>query len=242
VTGGRWVSLSDSPAPVRSYQRLFRPQRRLYQIDGRRLPVPGGVPLEWLGWAFAVLVVVLVVSERSLAFALVLAAIGGVLGASAGGWCGAVVLAAAVLVGVLLAGVALGWLDWPLRLLVLPALVATMAGHPASDGRPAHRYLGSWVALRLRAARRSLDRPLVADGNSRVWAPQVWVAPDQHSPVLEHGRVNGPARLVFGRRVVVTRAHGRFVVRPAEGHRMRRGERVAEVIELGKGQIVEVRP
>ena len=46
--------MSDDTHTIRSYQRIFRPDRRIYQIDGRRLPVPGGVPLEWLGWAFAV--------------------------------------------------------------------------------------------------------------------------------------------------------------------------------------------
>jgi hypothetical protein len=234
--------MSDSPAPIRSYQRLFTPDRRLYQIDGRRLPIPGGVPLQWLGWAFAALIGVLVLSQRSLVLALVLAGIGALLGASSHGWSGAVILAAAVFAGALLVGVLLGWLDWPLRLLVLPAMLATIAGHPSSDGRSAHRYLVSWVAVQFRAARRSLDRPLLPDGEGQVWAPEVWVAPDHHSPVLERGRVHGPARLVFGRRVVVIPARGRIVVRPAEGHRMRRGERIAEVIELGEGQIVEVRP
>jgi hypothetical protein len=234
--------VSDSPAPIRSYQRIFRPDRRLYQIDGRRLPIPGGVPLEWLGWAFAALVAVLVLSQRSVVLAVVLAAIGALLGASSHGWNGAAILAAAVFAGTLLVGVVLGWLDWPLRLLVLPALLATVAGHPSSDGRSTHRYLVSWVAVQLRAGRRSLDRPLVPDGEGQVWAPQVWVAPDHYSPVLKRGRVHGPARLVFGRRVVAIPARGRLVVRPAEGHQMRRGERVAEVIELGEGQIVEVRP
>jgi hypothetical protein len=234
--------MGDSPAPIRSYQRIFRPDRRLYQIDGRRLPIPGGVPLEWLGWAFAALVAVLVLSQRSLVLALVLAAIGALLGAISHGWSGAAILAAAVFAGTLLVGVLLGWLDWPLRLLVLPALLATVAGHPSSDGRSTHRYLVSWVAVQSRAARRSLDRPLVPDGEGQVWAPRVWVAPDHHSPVLERGRVRGPARLVFGRRVIAIPARGRFVVRPAEGHRIRGGERIAEVIELGEGQVVEVRP
>jgi TcpE family len=233
--------VSDSPALIRSYQRIFRPERRLYQIDGRRLPVPGGVPLQWLGWAFASLVGVLVLSERSIAFALLLAVIGGVLGASQHGLGGALLLAAAGFAGTLLAGVVLGWIDWPLRLLILPGLLATVAGHPSSDGRSTHRYLVSWLAVGLRAARRSLDRPLTADGESEVWAPRVWVAPDHHSPILQTGRVHGPARLVFARRVVVSPARGRLVVRAAEGHRMRRGERVAEVIELGDGQILEVR-
>jgi conjugation transfer TcpE-like protein len=234
--------MSDSSAPIRSYQRIFRPDRRIYQIDGRRLPVPGGVPLEWLTWAFGALVLILVLSQRSIAFALVVGAIGGVLGASSRGWAGAAIGGLAGVVATLLAGVLLGWLDWPLRLLIAPAMVATLAGQASPDGRPAHGYLASWLALRLRAARHSLDRALPADGGVHVWAPRVWVAPDEHSPVLHQGRVHGPARLVFGRPVVVIPRRGRFVVRPAEGHRLRGGERRAEVIELGDGQIVEVRP
>jgi hypothetical protein len=234
--------MSDSPAPIRSYQRIFKPERRLYQIEGRRLPIPGGVPLEWLGWAFAALVAVLVLSQRSLLFAIVLGGIVALLGASSHGWAGAAIGGAVGFLATLLVGVVLIWLDWPLRLLVLPALLATVAGHPASDGRSTHRYLVSWLAVQFRAPRRSLDRPLNADREARIWAPQVWVAPDHHSPVLQRGRVHGPARLVFGRRVIAIPARGRLVVRPAEGHRLRRGERVAEVIELGEGQIVEVRP
>ncbi len=233
--------MSDSSHPIRSYQRIFRPDRRIYQIDGRRLPVPGGVPLEWLAWAFFALVAILVLGQRSIVLALVLGAVGALLGASAHGWTGALIAAVAGVVLTLLAGVLLDWLDWPLRLIIAPATVATLAGQASPDGRPAHRYLSSWVAFRLRASRHSLDKVLPPDGERRVWAPRVWVAPDEHSPVLHHGRVRGPARLVFGRPVVVTPSRGRFVARPAEGHRMRRGERRAEVIELGEGQVVEVR-
>jgi hypothetical protein len=234
--------MSDSPAPIRSYQRIFRPDRRLYQIDGRRLPIPGGVPLEWLGWTFAALVAVLVLSQRSIVFALVLAGIGALLGAGSHGWGGASLGAVVGFLGTLLVGVLLGWLGWPLRLIVLPALLATVAAHPSSDGRATHRYVASWVAMQMRSARRSLDRPIAPDGEAQIWAPEVWIAPDHHSPVLERGRVYGPARLVFGRRVVAIPARGRLVVRSAEGHRMRDGERIAEVIELGHGQVVEVRP
>jgi hypothetical protein len=234
--------MSDSPHTIRSYQRIFRPDRRIYQIDGRRLPVPGGVPLHWLGWAFASLVGVLVLSQRSMLFAVVLAAISGVLGASAHGWRGAVLAAVVGFLATLFVGVVLGWLDWPLRLLIAPGMIATLAGQAAPDGRPAHRYLRSWLALQMRAARRSLDTPVPGEGEVRVWAPRVWVAPDEHSPVLHHGRVRGPARLVFAHAVVAVPSRGRIVVRPAEGHKLRRGERVAEVIELGDGQVVEVRP
>jgi hypothetical protein len=234
--------VSDVSQPIRSYQRIFRPDRRIYQIDGRRLPVPGGVPLQWLLWALGALVAILVVSQRSIAFALVLAGVCGLLGASSQGFRGAVFAGAAAFLATLAAGVLLGWLAWPLRLIAAPALAATLAGHSSPDGRPAHRYLTSWLAVRLRPARQSLDRPVAADGVVDVWAPRVWVAPDEHSPLLHHGRVRGPARLVFAKPVVVVPGRGRYVVRPTQGHRMRPGEREAEVIELGDGQLLEVRP
>jgi hypothetical protein len=234
--------MSDSAHPIRSYQRIFKPDRRVYAIDGRRLPVPGGVPLEWLGWAFCSLIVVLVLSQRSTLFAGVLAVIGGVLGANSRGWAGAAIGALAAFVATLLAGVVLDWLDWPLRLLIAPGMIATLAGQASPDGRPAHRYLTSLVGLRMRAARRSLDGAIPGEGEVHVWAPRVWVAPDEHSPVLHHGRVRGPARLVFAHPVVVVPGRSRFVVRRAEGHRMRSGERRCEVIEVGDGQVVEVRP
>jgi TcpE family len=233
--------MSDGAHPIRSYQRIFRPERRIYQIDGRRLPFPGGVPLQWLGWAFCALVLILVLSQRSLVFAIVLGGIAGVLGASSHGLLGGVIGFVTGIALTLLAGVLLGWLDWPLRLLVCPGVVATLAGQASPDGRPAHRYLVSWLAVRLRASRRSLERVLAPENDVSVWAPQVWVAPDERSPVLQRGRVRGPARLVFAKPVVVIPARGRFVVRPAEGHRMRQGERRAEVIELGDGQVLEVR-
>jgi TcpE family len=234
--------MSDSTHPIRSYQRIFRPDRRIYQIDGRRLPIPGGVPLEWLAWAFVALVFVLVLSQRSIVFALVLGGFAALLGGGSHGPRGAVVAGLAALVATLLVGVVLGWLAWPLRWVIAPALVATLACQATPDGRPAHRYLRSWAALLLRPGRQSLDGPLAADGLVQLWAPEVWVAPDERCPVLHHGRVRGPARLVFGRAVVAIPARGRLVIRPSEGHRVRDGQRVCQVIELADGQVAEVRP
>lgn len=234
--------MSDSTHPIRSYQRIFKPDRRIYQIDGRRLPIPGGVPLEWLCWAFCSLIGVLVVSQRSIVLAGIVAAVVALVGASSHGPTGAVLGGLAGLVVTLLAGVALDWLDWPLRLLVVPGMIATLAGQSSPDGRPTHRYLTSLVALRLRAARRTLDGAIGAEQQERLWAPQVWIAPDQHSPVLHHGQVRGPARLVFGQRVVAIPGRGRLIIRRADGHRMRSGERLCEVVELAEGQVAEVRP
>ncbi|MHB1567601.1 MAG: hypothetical protein ACYC0H_00215 [Solirubrobacteraceae bacterium] len=234
--------MSDSYTQVRSYQRLFRPERRIYQVDGRRIPVPGGVPLAWLGWALAAAVAAVVLSQRSLLVALAAGAFGATVGASVKGLRAALLLGISGAAGTLLVGVVLSWLAWPLRLVVLPALVATLASHRSPDGRPAHRYLLSRLAVKARAPRRSLGRSLEAAGSRRQWAPEVWVTPDEHAAVLVHGRVCGPARLIFACRVVAIPARGRLVVRPAYGHRLRAGERVAEVIELAAGEVAEVRP
>jgi hypothetical protein len=234
--------MSDSSAPIRSYQRIFTPDRRIYQIDGRRLPVPGGVPLNWLGWAFASLLVILVLSTRSALLTAIAALGAGALLAGSRGWRGALAAGALAAFGVQLCGLVLGWIDWPLRLVVLPILIATAAGQLTPDGRSAHRYLISRVALRLRATRRSLERPVLVDDQVERWAPRVWVAPDHHAPVLQHGRVQGPARIVFGRPVILTPRRGRHVARPAQGHRMRSRDVRAEVVELGEGQVVEIRP
>jgi hypothetical protein len=235
--------MSDFTRPIRSYQRIFRPDRRLYQIDGRRIPVPGGVPLQWLCWALVSLVGVLVLSQRSIVLATVLAVMLGALGATSHGWPGGLFAALAGFAATLLAGVVLDWLDWPLRLVVVPGMIATLAGRSSPDGRPTHRYLVSLAALRLRATRRSLDGAAVAaEDEKRVWVPRVLFAPDEHSPALHHGRVQGPARLVFSHPVIAVPGRRRLIVRRAEGHRMRPGERACEVIELDAGQVVEVRP
>jgi hypothetical protein len=118
------AAVSDSTHPLRSYQRIFKPDRRVYAIDGRRLPVPGGVPLEWLCWAFCSLIAVLVLSQHSFVVAGTVAALVGLLAASSHGWTGAVLGVLAGFAATLLAGVALDWLDWPLRLLVVPGMIA----------------------------------------------------------------------------------------------------------------------
>lgn len=234
--------MSDSSAPIRSYQRIFNPDRRIYQIDGRRLPVPGGVRLSWLAWACGALLAVLVLSSRSPAFTIVAAGAAALLGAHWRGVRGAVAAGVLVACTVQVCGLLLGWLAWPLRLLVLPVLVATAAGQLSPDGRSAHSYVISRVGVRLRAARRSLERPMPLDGQVELWAPGVWVSPDHHGAVLRRGRVHGPAQVVFARRVVLIPRRGRYVVRAAAGHRMRRREVAADAVELGKGQVLEIRP
>jgi hypothetical protein len=235
--------VSDGYEPIRSYQRIFRPERRIYSIEGRPLPVPGGVPLRWLAYASAALLAVVAIGSGSAA-AVALAAIAGLGGASAGGRVGGSVAAAGALGATWIGGLVLGLLDWPLRLIVIPAAVATLATQATPDGRRADRFALSWLAAHLAPLRRSLGRQLPATGRPHLLGGELWVAPDERSPRLRRGRVRGPA-IVFFSQAVPVRGSGRRrrrQVAQAPGRRVRRGEASARRLALGDGEVLEVRP
>jgi hypothetical protein len=166
---------------IRSYQRIFRPERRIYQVEGHVLPVPGGVPLRWLAYAAAALVVVLALSSGSLAVP-VLAALGAAgVGLALDGRESAGLAGIATFAATWLAGVGLGLLDWPLRLVVVPVAVATFATQAAPDGRRADRFAVSWLALRLAPRRRSLGRALPAAGVPHPSKGSLWIARELRS-------------------------------------------------------------
>lgn len=236
--------MSDQPAPVRSYQRIFSPDRRIYQIEGHALPVPGGVPLRWLGYAVATLLAVIVISARSSGLTALVVAAAGLAGLAAGGRLAGALSAMATLAAVTVLGVVLGVLDWPLRLLILPGLAATLATQATPDGRPAHRFVASWLAVRVRG-RRSLGRPLPAFGADRLIHARTWISPDQHASALRRGRVHGPATVRF-RDPVLTRARrwpGRGqLARPVNERRRGRRDLVVDSVELAPGERLELRP
>jgi hypothetical protein len=230
--------------PIRSYQRIFRPDRRLHHIEGRALPVPGGVPLRWLGYAGSTLLAVLALGTGSLLVYLALAACGAATGAALGGRPGAVIAGGSVLVASWLAGQLLGALDWPIRLVVIPAGVAILATQTTPDGRPAHRFAAAWLALRISPRRRSLGRALPNEDVPRVEDASVWVAPDEHSPVLRKARLRGEGIVAFRSPVLARRSRirqGRVTV--TEGEAPGRGGAV-EIRRLAivAGEKVEVRP
>jgi hypothetical protein len=234
--------VSEGYEPIRSYQRLFRPERRLYAVEGRPLPVPGGVPLRWLGWAAGTLVVAIVLPSGSTLVLGTIAAAGTLAGLSAGGRSAAIVAAGATLVGAWLVGLALGLVDWPLRLVVLPIAVATLATQATPDGRRAERFAASWLALRLAPERRSLGRGLPLAGLPHRLGGKLWVAPDDCSPVLRRGRVRGPAIATFAEPVCLRRAGSRgrrLVARPKRGS-ARRGSLVSERVAIAEGEVLEV--
>jgi hypothetical protein len=231
--------VTEDRHPVRSYARIFTPDRRIFQVEGHRIPVPGGIQLAWLGWAVATLVAVVVLAGGSWPAATLVGAVAAVGGLSVGGRATAAVAGVAGLAAAQVAGFGLGVADWPLRLVVVPAAVATLATQATPDGRPAHRYALSWLALRLRPARRSLGRPLREPGTARGHAAEVAVRPDSRVPWLRPARVTGPAFVRFPAPVEVGRA-GRRVCLPPRRH----GRRVETVdrLDLAAGERLEVRP
>jgi hypothetical protein len=235
--------MSDGYEPIRSYQRLFRPERRLYAVEGRSLPVPGGVPLRWLGWAVGAFVFSIALTTASPPLLGAITTAAAFAGLSAGGRSGAIAAAGAALAAAWLTGFALALVDWPLRLVVGPVAVATLATQATPDGRRAERFAASWLMLRLAPARRSLGRALPPAGLPHPLGGTLWVAPDEGSPVLRRGRVAGPAIATFAEPVCLRRAGSRgrrLTARPSRD-RTPRGSLVAERVAISDGEVLEVR-
>jgi hypothetical protein len=236
--------VTDRRQTVRSYQRIFAPERRIHQIEGRPLPVPGGVPLRWLGWVLGALIGVLALGSGS-----PLVPVAAAVAAGAGGLIlkdrtAGLLAAAAAAAGTVVLGALLGVIDWPVRLVVLPVGVATAATQATPDGRRPERFAMSWIALRLAPGRRSLGRGLPQPGGRLPTAARLWVAPDGHGPRLRRGRIVGPATASFAEPVEVRRRafHRRdLVARPTVAGRRGRG-RTYTRISLGRDESLEVRP
>jgi len=236
--------VSEGFEPIRSYQRIFRPERRIYQIEGRALPVPGGVPLRWLGCATAALLGVLALGSASVTVAIIVAGAAGAAGLFIGGKVGALAAGGGAFAGFWLAGALLGLLDWPLRLVVVPIAVATLATQATPDGRHADRFAISWLALRLAPRRRSLGRAVPPAGIAQLRDGDLWVAPDEHLSELRRGRVRGVATTAFVAEMRVRRSglrQRRLIARPARG-RPRRHELIAKRLAVGAGEVLEIRP
>ncbi len=168
--------MSPDREPIRSYQRIFRPERRIYQVEGHRLPVPGGVPLRWLAHAAAALVAVLALGSGSATVDVLLALAAASAGGLLAGREAALLAGIGAFAGAWVLGLVLGLLDWPLRLIVLPAGVGTLAGQATPDGRRADRFALSWLALRLAPRRRALGRALPPAGAPVRGGGELWVA------------------------------------------------------------------
>jgi hypothetical protein len=231
--------MTERRAVVRSYQRLFRPDRRIYSVDGRTIPIPGGVPLRWLGHAAAAAICGLILAGLHPI----------VIGSAAAGsywWAarlGTARTAAALALGVagllVVVGVALGALDWPMRLGIVPAVAASALTQPSPDGRSIPRFLMSYLRVRV-ASRRRLGMPLhAAAGAARVCEQVVRVAADYRRPTLARGRITGPCLVKLEEPIAIRRRRGAIVARPIGRHR---GGTIVDTLALREGERFEVRP
>jgi hypothetical protein len=226
--------------PVRSYQRLFSPDRRIYAIDGRTLPVPGGVPLRWLGHATATILAAVVLAGLH---PVVIATVSWLAYMSAGRLGRrreGVALAAVTAMTVTVAGLVVGVLDWPLRLVVLPAVLATVLTQIAPDGRNVGRHLFSLAWVRV-AGRRRLGDAMPAPGRRRLQIA-VAVAADVHQPRLHRAQISGPCRLRFADPVLVVRRRWRPVRLVSVAGEHRRQGPMVDVLDVAVGETVQVRP
>jgi TcpE family len=232
--------MTQRRAVVRSYQRLFSPERRIYAIDGRTLPIPGGVPLRWLLHAAAILLAAIVLAGIHPAVIAAGAGMAYVSAARLGRRREGAVLAAASAVALTAGGLVVGVVDWPLRLVVLPAVGATMLTQISPDGRSLPRYLVSLARVRI-AGRRRLGAALPVAGASRRLELRVAVAADRHQPTLHRARITGPCRVRFAEPVLVLRRRRGVRLMPVAAEPRRRGVMV-DVLDVGSGERVEVRP
>jgi hypothetical protein len=182
-----------------------------------------------------------VLSAGSLTVALLIAGLAAVVGFGAGGRAAAATAAIGALVAVELGGLIVSALDWPLRLVVIPGGVATLATQATPDGRRAHRFAASWVMLHLPPRRQSLNRGLAR----RPEEPEeiggaLWVGSDERTRSLPRGRVKGPASVSFAAPVEARRSRRRVSVRRL-GLRARRGA-IVRSVTLRAGETLEVRP
>lgn len=230
------------PEVVRSYQRVFRPDRRIYAVDGKTLPIPGGIPIRWLGTATLVLIAGMLLAAVKAVVIVTAAAVVGVGVRRLGRRRPAMIAAAVTAAGCVVIGMMLRSLDWPLRLIVIPAVAATAALQLVPDGRSAHRFLLSWARAQV-AGRRRLGQPLPPAAETSAAVPaRVVVASDQHTPRLMRGRITGPATLRLTEPVVVRRGRrGRCTIRPLTSSRRRTGVMLDEV-HLADGEHAQVRP
>jgi TcpE family len=122
-------------------------------------------------------------------------------------------------------GLPLTVFDWPIRYVAIPGIVAFVLTKAEPDGRPAVRYLGSWLAHRLAARCRSAGRPVPAEGEVAVYEPRMAIAANGEGPTL----------------VASLRRRGRYLARPfTPGLSCGKHDTVATTVELEAGETLEV--
>lgn len=234
---------------LRTYRRVFNIDRRIYSIEGHQLPIPGGIPLRFIGWLAVSLLLMLMLRSGAPLVMLLTIAVGGGIGRRRGGWGGAVVGAVIGWAAFTVSSFALSLLSAPIALVVIPFAIAMFSLTAQPDGREPHRYALSFIAWQLAPSRSDGHAGVAAVGETRSFrASECYIAPDWRSPVLRAGTFNGAADLTFDRgarvrrrrRPFARRRPNRYLIRPPES-RLRRSQVVAG-LTLEPGEQAEVRP
>src|SRR4051794_24726779 len=131
----------------------------------------------------------------------------------------ATVIVAGALPGV---GALVGSVSAPLRFVVVPLAVAVLGSRAAPDGRAAHRFAWAWLALRLRARRRSTGRIVPLEAEPVTWHGELALRWDGEGAQLRRGRVRGPVRVTFNVPVQLRHGGGGLVAHPWPWARCRR--------------------
>src|SRR3954453_15468281 len=132
-------------------------------------------------------------------------------------------------------GELVGAVSAPLRFVVIPLAVAVLGTQAAPDGRAAHRFAADWLRLRWRARRQSVGRRVALEDEPVAWHGELAVRWDGDGAELHHGRVRGPARVIFAVPVKLRQRGGGLVARPGEGA-------AGDAVVLCPGVELEVRP
>lgn len=145
-----------------------------------------------------------------------------------------------------LISVVIGVVPVPLRYVVLPAALATIATQVEPDGRAPHRYLIARLTHGLRTRySRCGTYPASMPGTRTPLDARLTVRVDDTIPALVSARVSGPALVAFAQLVEVRRRlRGRLRVRPARrGQCVRRGAAVlvTDSIALERAERLEIR-
>lgn len=234
---------------LRTYRRVFNIDRRIYSIEGHQVPVPGGIPLRFIGWLLASVLAIAMLRSGSPIVLLLVVIVAGLIGKRRAGWPGAAIGAVLGWAGLTVVAFALSLLAASIVFFVLPFGLAMFSLTAEPDGRPPHRFALSFLAWQMAPSRTDGQIGVAAIGETRSYrASECYIAPDWRSPVLRAGTFKGEGEISFDRGARVRRRRllfarrrsNRYVIRPPES-RLRRSRVVAN-LTLEPGEEAEVRP
>ncbi|MBA2523106.1 MAG: hypothetical protein H0V25_07200, partial [Solirubrobacterales bacterium] len=212
------------------------------------MPIPGGIPLRFIGWLFASLLVMVMLRSGSNIVMLLVIVIAGLIGRRRDGWPGAAVGAVMGWAGFTVLSFALSLIGPIVAFFVIPFALTMFSLTAQPDGRPPHRFALAYIGWQLAPRRTDGHTGVAAVGEMRSFrASECYVAPDFCSPVLRAGIFTGEGEITFDRgarirrlrRLPLVRPTTRYLVRSADSRLWR--SQVVGSLTLEQGDQAEVR-